>query len=161
MTVPQITSLGRKTLVLPHCWVCDSRFKTSTPPGPANKEEHHIFPRNAGGTDGPLVSLCDTDHSTLHKIAKRVQTKRAFRDLLIGRSEQGQKRLVWLALMVVKAEQSVEGDVNKRLVNTVSLSKTETAMMKRLQSIYPKLGRSEIFSLALRRLYTAHFGNTK
>lgn len=159
MSVPQMNSLGRKTLVLPNCWVCQVRFKTSVPPGPANKEEHHIFPRNAGGTDGPLVSLCDTDHSTLHKIAKRVQAKKAFRDLLIGRDHQGQQRLVWLALMVVKAEQSVEGDSNKRLRNSVSLSKAETQMMKRLQSAYPKLGRSEIFSLALRRLYKAHFGS--
>jgi hypothetical protein len=161
MNMPQINSIGRKTLVLPHCWVCQERFKTSVPPGPANKEEHHIFPRNAGGTDGPLVSLCDRDHSTLHKIAKRVQAKKAFRDLLLGLDHQGEQRLVWLALMVVKAEQLVEGDTNKRLVNTVSLSRGETQMMKRLQSIYPKLGRSEIFSLALRRLYTAHFGNKK
>ena len=156
-----LSSLGRKTLVLPHCWVCGVRFKTSLPPGPANKEEHHIFPRNAGGTDGPLVSLCDTDHGTLHNIAKRIQGKKTYKDLLIGRDSKGQQKLVWLAVMVVKAEQSVEGDVNKRLQGSVSLSKAEIQMLKRLKSLYPKLGRSEIFSLALRRLYTAHFGNSK
>jgi len=149
--------LGRKTLVLPHCWVCETRFKTSVPPGPANREDHHIFPRNAGGTDGPLVSLCDTDHGNLHNIAKRLHTKKPYDDILIGRNPKAQSKLVWLAAMVVKAERSVEGDSNKLLLNSVKLNPVETEMMKKLQSLYPKMGRSDIFRLALRRLFVEHF----
>ncbi len=150
--------LGRKTLVFPWCWVCEKRFKSSTPPGPANKNEHHIFPRNAGGNDGPLVSLCDSDHFTLHDIAKRIHAKKQFRDLLIGSSTDQQKKLVWLAMMVVKAEQYAAEDENKRLTGSVSFSKEEVQMLKRLQSIYKNTGRSGIISLALRRLYKSHFG---
>jgi hypothetical protein len=157
----KVPVLGRKTLILPWCWVCEQRFKGSVPPGPANREDHHIFPRNAGGTDGPLVSLCDSDHSNVHNIAKRIQSKRPFNDILVGKPPEQIKRLVWLASMVVKAEQSVEGDENKRLRNSVSLSKAEIRMMKRLQSIYTNMDRSEIFSLALRRLYSSHFGKSK
>lgn len=149
--------LGRTTLLRPHCWVCEVRFKTSIPPGPANLEEHHVFPRNAGGTDGPLVSLCDTDHATLHKIADRLHSKKPFKDLLIGREGTAQKRLVWLAAMVVKAEKSVEGDANKLVLNSVKLTRQDTEMLKRLQPLYPKLGRSDILRQALLHLYLAKF----
>lgn len=116
-----------------------------------------MFPRNAGGTDGPLVSLCDTDHATLHKIADRLHSKKPFKDLLIGREGTAQKRLVWLAAMVVKAEKSVEGDANKLVLNSVKLTRQDTEMLKRLQPLYPKLGRSDILRQALLHLYLAKF----
>ena len=150
--------LGRKTLMHPYCWVCGVRFKTSTPPGPANREDHHVFPRNAGGTDGPLVSLCDTDHSTLHKIAHRMHGPKPFVDLLVGRDTIAQRKLVWLAAMVCKAEQSVEGDPNKLLISTVKLTQTEALMLRKLLSVLPNAkGQADVFKIALYNLYKAHF----
>ena len=150
--------LGRLTLVSDHCWVCNERFKSSTPPGRANREDHHIFPRNAGGDDGPLVSLCDSDHATAHKIASRLHKKRPIADLATGEPPAQLKKLVWLASCIVKAEKSVEGDSNKFLNNGVSMSKTDTAMMVKLQSVYPKKSRSDLFRAGLALLYRSHFG---
>ena len=148
--------LSRNTLMFDYCWVCNGRFKTSKPPGKHNREDHHIFPRNAGGTDGPLVSLCDSDHRTLHDIAKRLHKRKTYHDLLIGRNASQQKRLVWLGTCVVKAERSTAGDANKLLLNSVKLSPEETKMIVRLQKFYDK-PRSDIFRHALRRLYLTTF----
>lgn len=151
-------NLQRKTLMFPYCWVCNSRFKSSKPPGPANREDHHIFPRNAGGTDGPLVSLCDTDHTNLHLIAKRMHAKKPFADILVGRDKEQAKKLVWLGSKAYEAEKLTADDTNKLMLNAVKLSSTDTERMKRLQAVLPKLSRSDIFVLALRRLYQSKFG---
>jgi hypothetical protein len=93
--------------------------------------------------------LCKVAWSVSHKETK---------GLLIGReSKKQQSKLVWLAAMVVKAEQSAEGDANKLLLNYVKLNQAETEMMKRLQSMFPKLGRSGVFRLALRHFYLSKF----
>ncbi len=148
--------LERKTLLKDYCWVCQIRFKNSVPPGPGNREDHHIFPRNAGGTDGPLVSLCDSDHRTLHDIAKRLHKAAPYKDLLIGRDSKGQKKLLWLASCVVKAERAAEGQENKLLQNSVKLTAQETMMIQRLQKMLKK-NRSDVFRLGLHRLYKEIF----
>ena len=149
--------LDRNTLVGDSCWVCGERFKTSYPPGTANREDHHIFPRNAGGDEGPLTAICDSHHATLHKIANRMHSKKDFREFLIGENPISTKKLCWLASCVVKAEQSVEHDPNKQLRNMVMLNKAETEMMKRLQAVYPNQSRSSILKAALVLLYRKHF----
>ena len=70
--------LTKKQLVSDACWVCGVRFKTSLPPGPATREDHHIIPRNAGGEDGPEVSLCERHHAIAHKIAYTIQGKKDY-----------------------------------------------------------------------------------
>lgn len=144
--------LARNTLVFDYCWVCSRRFKTSTPPGPANREDHHIFPRNAGGTDGPLVSLCDSDHKTAHDIANRLHAGKQYADCLIGAQALQAKKLLWLATCIVKAERASETDENKLYLNSVKLTKAETMMLQELQKRYAK-SRSEILRIALRTLY--------
>ena len=150
-------NLERTTLMFPYCWVCEVRFKSSTPAGIANREDHHIFPRNAGGDDGPLVSLCDSHHSCLHKIASRMHSKKPFKAFLIGETQQTAKKLCWLASMVVKAEASVESDPNKLLRNGVTLNQAETEMMKRLQAVYPTKSRNDLFRAGLYLLFRKHF----
>lgn len=147
--------LGKDTLKGPQCWVCGVRFKNSTPPGPANREDHHIFPRNAGGTDGPEVSLCERHHATIHKVASRVHSSKKYDDVLVG--ETHIKKLLWLAHMIVKAESMFKDDPNKLLRNGVQLNQQETEMMKRLQSVHTDKSRSDIFVLGLKLLYHKTF----
>ena len=147
------TPIGRNQLVGPACWVCGTRFKTALPPGPANEERHHICPRNAGGTDGPLVSLCDTHHGTLHKIAQRLHKSVPYSDLLIGSNEMRTKRLMWLAVQVVKSEKATADDPNKVMKNAFHLSKSELKLLSQLQKVYPNKSRNEIVVLALQTLY--------
>jgi len=150
--------LGRKTLVKDYCWVCETRFKGSRPPGPANREDHHIFPRNAGGTDGPLVSLCDTDHTNLHLIAKRLHAKKPFADILIGCTTEQARKLVWLGTKAFQAESLMAGDDNKKLQNSVKLSQQDTEILKRLQAVFPTLSRNDIIVRGLRHLYQSKLG---
>lgn len=149
-------NLGRDTLLGPACWVCGTRFKNSIPPGPANREDHHIWPRNAGGEEGPLVSLCDSDHATLHKVAKRLHSKAIFADLLAGVGELQGKKLLFLAHQVWKAESAVEGDPNKMLGNSIKLTQEETLMISRLQKMLGKT-RQELLKIGLRLLYGRYF----
>ena len=149
-------NLDRNTLNGPACWVCGVRFKNSKPPGVANREEHHIWPRNAGGDEGPLVALCDTHHATLHKIAERLHRKAKFPDLLIGEDKERATKLIWLGAQVVKAEQSVADDPNKLLRNSVQLTQVETKMVERLQSVTGKT-RSEVLRAGLIVLYRQFF----
>lgn len=149
--------LERNSLMFDYCWVCNRRFKTSKPPGPCNREDHHIFPRNAGGTDGPLVSLCDSDHRTLHDIAKRLHKSKPFTDLLaVGYDDSQRKKLTWLATCVVKAERAAANDENKTLLNSVKLTPIETRMMVKLQDHYKK-SRSDLFRAGLKALYQITF----
>jgi hypothetical protein len=150
-------NLEKDTLLLPHCWICEVRFRNSVPPGTASRENHHIFPRNAGGNDGPEVSLCADHHATIHKIALKIQAKKDFKPFLLGETQIRAKRLLWLASMIVKAEKFAEDDPNKLLRNGVQLNSQETAMMKRIQSVYPDKSRSDLFRYGLYLLYRKHF----
>jgi hypothetical protein len=115
------------------------------------------MPRNAGGTDGPLVRICDTHHSGLHKIAERMHRRADYKDLLAGEAPASVPRLLWLASAVVKSEQAVEGDPNKKFQNSVKLSIEDIAMLDQLKRAYPNKGRSEILRAGLFLLYQATF----
>jgi hypothetical protein len=138
------------------CWVCGIRFTTSQPPGPGNCEEHHVFPQNAGGTDGPLVRLCDTDHTKAHKLALSLHKKKIASEYLIGASEEGKKKLMWLAAMIVKAEKATENDPNKVWKNPVNLEGQAPEAMRRLRAINPKLSKAAIVELALLKLLKSY-----
>jgi hypothetical protein len=145
--------LERLTLVQDYCWVCNKRFKTSVPPGPAIREDHHIFPRNAGGDDGPLVSLCDTHHSCIHKIANRMHRSASYTDLLVGETSS---KLIWLAQKIVKAEQYAKNDPNKLFNSGLKLTQQESAMLTRLQKHY-QTSRADVLKAALYKLFQETF----
>lgn len=148
--------LERETLVGPSCWVCGVRFKSSTPPGPAHREDHHIWPQNAGGTEGPLVSLCEPHHSGAHKIALKLHAKQSYAKLMHGESKTAMQKLLFLALNIVKFELATKDDPNKLLRNSVQLTPAETQMMERLQSSTGK-SRSDLFRAGLQLLYKQVF----
>lgn len=148
--------IARMQLVGPQCWVCDKRFKTSKPPGPANEERHHICPRNAGGDDGPLVSLCDGCHTTAHRIAQRLHKQAQYQDHLVGYTPAQAKKVLWLAVQIVKSEKATADDPNKVMKNAFHLSKQELKLLQELQKIFPTLSRNKIIVSALFALYTKH-----
>lgn len=149
-----------KSIVLPHCWVCHDRFTDSNPPGPANKEVHHIIPRKAGGADGPTVTICDRHHAILHKIALRLSSKRKrpYHDLLIGETPETTQRVMWLAIQAYNAFELVKNDPNRKIMLIMGLSNDQQLMFDRLKRVYPTLkSRESIVDLALRALYAKHF----
>ena len=145
------------SLLFDYCWVCSKRFKTSVPPGPANREDHHMVPQNAGGTDGPQVSLCDSHHTVIHKIAIRLKSGKQFKDFLNGEDKTSVKKLLWLATLIVKSERLVVNDPNKSFSSGISLSKTDIAMLNRLRKVFPKSSRSDLLKAGLNILYKKYF----
>lgn len=153
-----LTRLSRKSIYLPHCWVCSARFTDSRPPGPANREEHHIVPRQAGGTDGPTVSLCDGHHACLHKIALRLKSKRPYFDLVTEEPDEAKKKLYWLATVVFNAFEATRDDPNKIVMSMMALDRKQQLMIERLRQVYPKVkSREALINLAIESLYRKHF----
>jgi len=148
--------LGRDTLVGDKCWVCGVRFKSSTPPGPAHREDHHIWPQNAGGTEGPLVSLCEPHHTGAHRIAQKLHAKQNYQALMHGESKVAMQKLLYLALHIVKFERATADDPNKLLRNSVQLNQAETQMMARLQEATGR-SRQDLFKAGLKVLYKHYF----
>lgn len=146
------------SIQLPHCWVCEKRFTDANPPGPANKEVHHIIPQQAGGKDGPTVTICDGHHAALHKIALRMKSNKPFFDLLVGNTTEQKQKVLWLASRVHLAFEAVKNDPNKKVVVVMGLNAKQQLMLDRLKKVYPALkSRESLFTLALENLYNKHF----
>lgn len=148
------------TMQLPHCWVCGQRFVDSKPPGPMNREEHHVVPRAAGGEDGPTVSLCDRHHTVLHKIAMFLKSGKPYHMFLANESKEAQQKIMWLAVKVYNAFELTKNDPNKRAMVLMTLDARQQDMVERLQKVYPKArSREAIFNQALLLLYAKHFND--
>ncbi len=144
-----------KPLILPHCWVCGARFVTSVPPGPALEERHHLFPRNAGGTDGPVVSLCDTHHTKAHKVAKAIQGKRDFSNILLGETAESAKKIIWIASLIVRAEALTAGDPNKAKKVVLPIAVNEERQLEYLKQRFNLNSSAAVYQLALSRLFNS------
>lgn len=103
------------------------------------------------------MSLCDTDHTNLHLIAKRLHAKKQFSDILVGCSEERARKLVWLGTKAYQAEKLFGDDSNKMLQSSVRLTKADAEMMKRLQTVLSK-SRNDILIMGLRLLYQSKLG---
>jgi len=155
-------NLTVKHTLLPHCWVCGKRFLDSTPPGIAVKEIHHIVPQQAGGTDGPTVTLCNEHHDKAHRIALRLGAKKPkpYFDLLTGEPDMCRSRLLWLATVISNAFAAVANDPNKKINVVLVLTRKEQLIIDRLKKVYPShKSRADIFMLALENLYRKTFAN--
>ena len=148
-------TISRDEMVSDACWVCGVRFKISVPPGNANRELHHLYPRNAGGTDGPIVSLCERDHSSLHKIAERIHGTRSYNDMLVTETPLASRRLVYLAICVVRAERIARADPNKYTRGGFSFTPDQMKILEILQKRFPNRSRTDIIAAALKNLLIA------
>jgi len=147
MTTPSIPSQ-----ILPHCWICGKRFTDSG--GTALREDHHLIPRAYGGVDGPVVSLCDSHHTKLHKIAVRILANKTYADL-VEKADYDQK-LLWLASLVVKASRAAKLDPNKKAEVGASLTGEQQT---KLDALCRKLGlsRTKVLVYLIEEGYARHF----
>lgn len=144
-----------KSLHLPHCWVCESKFSDSGGPVENLRHEHHVIPRAAGGTDGPTVSLCDTHHSLLHKIADRLSAGKEYYDLLT-RNVEKDKKLLFLASRVHVAMAAVENDPNKRRLMPLSFEASLVAKLAAVSGMH-NLSRANTIKLLIEKEYSRLF----
>ena len=148
------------TIQLPYCWVCGGRFVDSQPPGPLNREEHHVIPRAAGGVDGPTVSLCDRHHTALHKIEGCLTANKPYFIFLQNESKEAQRKLMFLATRAFNAFAGTRGDPNKQAMVLITLDAQRQQMVTRLQKVYPKArSREALFNLALDALHARHIND--
>jgi len=148
-----------KTITLPHCWVCGDRFNDlPASPGTAMREEHHVIPRAAGGTDGPTVSLCETHHQMLHKVAMGKDAKRYLFHPLIQAlpNREQQNKVVYLATVVHNAFKATKDDPNKQRKVIVTVDQELSTQLQQLNTIYKK-GNEALLKYALAELYKRHF----
>lgn len=100
------------------CWVCSVKN--------ASWNNHHIIPRNAGGTNGPQVQICSACHDGLHHAA----TLRLAPEDYSLKSDAKQKwsnqearqRSGFLISLVLKTETLAKQSENKTTVLTLKLT---------------------------------------
>lgn len=141
------------SIILDHCWVCNAKFIGVG--GATSKEEHHIVPQAYGGSEGPTVTLCDSHHTKIHKIAVALKNKKPYSQLLLQESEV--KKLMWLANTIYKAELATRDDPNKATTVSLRLSNRHTQMVDHLQRVTGKKSRGAVLLLALELLHSRHF----
>ena len=81
-----------------------------------------------------MVSLCDTHHSKLHKVAYAIMGRRSFASVLLGEDDERKKKICWLASLVVKAEALTKDDPNRHTRVMLSLNKERQAQIAFVRS---------------------------
>ena len=150
-------SKHKASIVLDHCWVCLARFVGDG--GTEQREDHHIIPRAYGGTDGPTVTLCDTDHTRAHRIADCIKAEKTFHTYTKGLDSDRVNKLVWLATQIQNAYLALGNDPNKMARAMVALNQRHRLMVDQLKKVYPKAkSREAVLLFALESLHAKHFG---
>ena len=143
-----------KSMILDHCWVCGAKF---APQGTAQEEQHHIVPRAYGGSDGPIVSLCDTCHTRLHKAALCIEAHKPVHIFVNGLNQDQQQRLLYLSTCVVNAKLATKNDPNKKSVVVLQFNKQETEQIDRLKKALRLKSRMAVIKAAIFAMYTKQF----
>lgn len=122
-----------------------------------------MIPQAFGGTDGPVVSLCDSHHSILHRIAVTITKNRPYHHLLGTPDQEQIKKLLFLATRVVEAELRTRNDPNKKAVVALTLDAQMKLQIDDLKRIYSNQTRSRagILKIALQSLWSRHFDQTR
>lgn len=144
-----------KSIQLDCCWVCGTKFLRSG--GQAIEESHHIIPRAYGGEDGPEVTLCETHHGILHRIASCLVRKKPYFMFVKGESKVAAEKLVWLGSQAANAEIQMKNDPNKSQSVLVFIDYTQKQQLEKLKAVYPNEGREKLMQRALHFLYHKHF----
>ena len=150
------SDLPQESIKLEYCWVCDETFTEFGGRPSFFKHDHHLVPRAYGGVDGPTVSLCDSHHTTLHQMALRMYSNKPHFDLLT-RNPVYDRKLLWLASLVVNARHLTENDPNKPLVLHVVADKNFKSKLKALKTVFPKSSYTVLIRYAVEQLYRKHF----
>lgn len=149
-----------QSIALDHCWICKVRFIEAG--GTEQCHHHHVIPQAFGGTDGPTVSLCDSHHNKLHRIAVHLKSGKAYFPLLVGEPKENVQGLLYLANAVYNAELATRNDPNKSASAMVTLNARHKAMIDQLKTINPRLrSREAVLLCALESLHSKHFMSSK
>ena len=144
-----------RSVILPHCWVCEVKFVGSG--GTEQRHDHHVFPQAYGGVDGPEVSVCDSHHSKLHRIAECLIYEKPYHQFLRGESQERVKKLLYLATRIHQMYLVVKNDPNKATSTTMTLTARSQKMIDQLKPVLGVRSREAVLLKALEALYSRHF----
>ena len=110
---------------LDHCWICKTRLADAGGDPLFLRNQHHVFPRAFGGSDGPTVSLDTAHHDLLHLVANHMMSGKDWTPLLERMEHSSKQRLLYLSTRVVEAAELFNNDPNKRITKHFTLSRKE------------------------------------
>ena len=87
--------------------------------GTASTDEHHIVPQNAGGTDGPTVSLCANCHNAIHVAARRMRSGKSGEEFLAHLDDESRQRAATLVKCIIIAENNRSEDSHRPMLTVV------------------------------------------
>lgn len=100
------------------CLICDDEVPSI--------HQHHVIPRNAGGTNGPQVGICNDCHDGIHDAAKKKMTAVQYMNT------ESRPKQEWVGgIQIEKADYFIRVIINSEAVAKTSQHKT-TAMNLRL-----------------------------
>ena len=112
-----------------------------------------MIPQAYGGQEGPQVSLCDKHHSCLHRIATAVKAKKPWNHLVAHEPPDRKKKLIWMAGLVVKADQATVNDLHKPTKVVLILDAQQKRQLEHCQKVLGFTNRVEVYHTALSRLF--------
>lgn len=115
-----------------------------------------MVPRAYGGADGPQISLCDSHHNMMHKIALALITKSNYFKYLSGSKEQD-KRSLYLAATIQKSHALYSKDPNKRITVVSSFSSEEMKTIAALKKVLGLKSQSSVVRHAVQLLAARTF----
>ena len=133
------------------CWICGSRLNTADPPGAASCEDHHVVPRAYGGSNGPLVSLCASCHSKLHRLAC---SNPPYNVAGITKTELEGQKLDYLARVAYNSRIAVSQDLNKKTIIMFKVSQAEAIMADRLKVLFNVTNRADVYRKAVQLIFS-------
>lgn len=144
-----------RSIVLDCCWVCNARFVGNG--GTEQRHDHHIFPQAYGGVDGPTVTLCDTHHSKVHRIAECLINEKTYHQWLKGELSGRPSKLLYLATRIHQMWLLVKDDPNKATSVALTLNAANQKMIDALKPVLNVRSREAVLIKALETLYARHF----
>lgn len=144
-----------KSMILPHCWVCQVRFTSDG--GTEQRHDHHILPRAYGGTDGPEVSICDGHHSAVHRIGECLIHEKPHHQFLRGEPTAQVKKIMYLATRIHEIYLLTKNDPNKAVSVNLVLTAQHRNMIDALKPVLGVRSREAVFLAALEALHRRHF----
>jgi hypothetical protein len=113
-----------------------------------NAEGHHVVPRAYGGSQGPVVNLCDSCHTKVHKLAHLLEKGKTD---TFGLDSEAFSRLNYLASVVVRAKSLMREDPNKRVKVTLTLTVKEANRLDIIKERYRLGSREDVLKYLLNK----------
>jgi hypothetical protein len=88
-------------------------------------------------------------------VAKAIQGKRDFSNILLGETTESAKKILWIASLVVKAEALTSGDPNKAKKVLIPITVNEERQLEYLKQRFNLSSSAAVYQFALSRLFNS------